>query len=457
MSVTEQSLDQPVKKPAWNKKITVIAAVVLLGAALLISQNYVYAPDVGQPGGPIEGLSTEQLRQFYATRELFKHDFTPEEGLGPLFNDRSCYACHGKPGAVGGEGKDVTQTGVIRIGMRIGAKKLDPLNEVITDLRQEDTDRLIELGGPAVQRKSVTAEFPGKFPADCVVEGGVVPPQAELISLRHAGPLFGLGMIDAIPQAAIAQNVFKEISMNNHMAGRLAGQEDPMTDRLKVGRFGWKAQQPNIALFTGEAMRAEMGITTYIQPFEKFGSPERNFPPCIRRLLPGQPNDIGINLIRLAYHQSLLAPPPRGPITEQVKRGEKVFEKLQCAVCHTPTMYTDMQVRVPNPDSPAPRILYWEIPALENKPVHAYSDFLLHQMGVGLADGIPQNGARGGEWRTTPLWGLRLKKFYLHDGRTRNLEEAITWHGGQAQESSDAYLKLPKNEREDLLSFLKSL
>lgn len=442
-----------------GNRVRKLVVFVLIGvvAYFVLSEFYAYTPDQGKPGGPIEGLTPQQLRLFYATKETFKHDFTTEEGLGPLFNGRSCWECHGKPGPTGGEGKDVTTTGVVRIAMRIGPKADKPKSEVMSNLTQDDVDRLIDFGGPAISRKSVTAEFPDKFPTECIVEGGVIPPQAELISLRHSGPLFGLGLIDAIPESDIAQNVFRESEMNPNMVGRLTPHFDPLTERIHVGKFGWKNQNPNIIIFTNEALRTEMGITTYIQPSEKFGKAEDNYPVCIRKLLPGQPNDQGTNLIKLTYFQSLLAPPPRGQITEQVKRGEKVFDRLQCSVCHTPVMYTAPIIYVVDPNSPAPRLNYLEIRALENKPVKAYSDFLVHQMGVGLADGVPQAGAKGGEWRTTPLWGLRLKKFFLHDGRTRDLAVAILSHGGQAQEAVDKYRQLPTTEREDILAFLHSL
>src|SRR5207249_3489699 len=150
-------------------------------------------------------------------------------------------------------------------------------------------------------------------------------------------------------------------------------------------------------------------------------------------------------------------PPPRGPITPEVTRGQQVFEKLQCAVCHMPEMHTMPQVFVVDPDSPAPKAQFIEVKGLENQPVRLYSDLLLHFMGPELADGIPPDGAGGGEWRTTPLWGLHLKKFFLHDGRTSSLQEAVLAHGGQGSEARDTYKKLPESEQQDLLSFLKSL
>ena len=200
-----------------------------------------------------------------------------------------------------------------------------------------------------------------------------------------------------------------------------------------------------------------MGITTHLTPFERFSNSERQYPPCLSSVVPPEPNDDGTNLIKLTYYQSLLAPPPRGPITQQSQHGEKTFDKLQCSVCHTPIMYTAPLVKVPHPNSPAPRLWWMEVKALENQPVRAYSDFLVHPMGRELADGLSQNGAKSGEWRTTPLWGLHMRRFYMHDGRTKDLGEAITLHGGQAAEVAANYKKLPQQDKEDLLAFLKSL
>lgn len=448
------------KASKFGIKQIVVGVVVVAAGYLFIQQVYVPAPDEGQLGGPVKGLSPTQLRKFYATREVFKKEFTPEEGLGPLFNGKSCFECHGQPtNAVGGEGRDVASTGVVRIGTRLpnrpAAKK--PLKDVISNLTQEDVDILLFKGGPALERKTITSEFVNKYPHDCQIEIGTVPSGTELISMRHAPPVFGFGLIEAIPDQDIVENVFKELRENPGLAGRALSQIDPLTYQPRISRFGWKNQNSTLLTFTQEALNVEMGITTFFQKNEKSATGLSDFPRCIYKYLPPEPNDIGSNMAKLAYFQALLAPPTRGPITEQVKRGEKVFEQLQCAVCHRPEMSTAPTVYVVDPDSPAPQLRYLEVPALESKPVRAYSDFLVHQMGPGLADGLPQGGAKGGEWRTTPLWNLRNKKFLLHDGRTTDITEAILAHGGQATPVVMNYKSLPEPEKEDLLAFLKSL
>lgn len=444
-----------------NRKVLVRAVIFLsLAAALLCllpGAIDCFDPDIGRPGGPIAGLTPVQLKKFHETREIFKHDFTPEEGLGPLFNGRSCFECHGKSTILGGEGRDVTSTGVVRIGQLRAGDGRPPSAKPVTDLGQDDVDLMIFQGGPAIERKSITSEFPEKYPPGCQVELGMVPQQADFISLRHAPPLFGFGLIEAIPDAEIVGNIFKQAAINPKLKGRAATHIDPLTYQPRIGRFGWKNQNPNLMTFTTEALNVEMGITTFTQEVEKSATGIQRFPKCIVRFLPPEPNDPGSVTAKLTYFQALLAPPPRGRVDEAARRGEAVFNRLQCSVCHIPEMSTAPVVWVVDPDSPAPDFNYLEVQALENKPVRAYSDFLLHDMGEKLADGLPQAGARGGQWRTTPLWGLRLKKFLLHDGRTSDISQAILEHGGQASDVVAAYRRLPDADRDDLLSFLRSL
>ena len=225
-------------------KPALIAASIIALLVLLVRQLYVYAPDVGQLGGPIPGLTPDQLRKFYATREIFKHDFTPEEGLGPLFNGRSCFECHGKPLAVGGEGRDVAGTGVVRIGMRnfYSPKSKLPLKSVMHTLNRFDVDSLIDRGGPALERKSITTEFPDKYPA-CQVDFATAPTGA-LLSMRHSPPLFGFGLIEAIPDAEMVKAVFEQANTNPKLRGRLATHFDPLTECPQTSwlpfRFLWR-------------------------------------------------------------------------------------------------------------------------------------------------------------------------------------------------------------------------
>ena len=439
--------------------LALISIAIFLTIVCVLARQVPIAPDEGKLGGPLKGLNAEQLHKFYDARTVFTRAFTPEEGLGPLFNGASCFECHGQPGVAGGEGRDLGSTGVIRIGKRSPASPLYKSNlaDVKERLTFDDVDLMITHGGPALQRKSITSEFPNKYPAECQAEIAVAPADAELISLRHSPPLFGFGLMEAIPDAGIEQNAFEEMSTHPDLAGRVSPHKDPLTRQIRLGRFGWKNQHATLLAFTAEALNVEMGITTYIRPMIKNSRSPSQMPAGLIKYLPAEPNDNGKLLAELAYFQDLLAPPARGPVSPQAQQGEAVFNRLQCAVCHRPEMETAPTVYVVDPDSPFPALRWVEIPALENQPVKAYSDFLVHKMGNKLADGLPQEGSKGGEWRTTPLWGLRFKKFYLHNGSATTLEDAISMHGGQAQPVISNYNQLSPSDKASLVAFLDSL
>lgn len=447
--------NQSLKTKQWSLGLALLALGA--GGTLVLAQHPVPAPEAGKPGGPVVGLTPEQLRLFDQTKELFTHNFTPEEGLGPTFNAVSCYECHGKPGPVGGEGRDISTTSVVHISKRSGASAGKPLKDVICELRENDVDPLRKFGGPALQKKSITTEFKGKFPPEAKIEPGKVTKEAELVGSRHTGPVYGLGLVDAVPDETFVKLAAEQKQKYPQIAGRVAMQFDPFLKKKRPGRVGYKNQYVDVSGFSAEAMRGELGVSASLLPTVPIAKQEKPYPQSIAKSLPSAPNDKGKVLLSLSYFQKMLAAPPRGKITEEAKLGEKTFDKIHCAVCHTPLMKTASKVEVPDPKSPLPKVSYIEVKALENKSINPYSDFLLHQMGNELADGMPQLGAKGGEWRTTPLWWLSTKKFYLHDGRATTLEAAILAHGGQSASVTESYKKLSAKEKSDLVAFLKSL
>lgn len=411
-------------------------------------------------GGPVPGLTAEETRKFHAGERLFKKEFTPEEGLGPMFNGKSCFECHGQPSVSGGEGRDISSTSILNYARRVpgSPKSKLPLKEVIQGLGKPDVDFFLTRGGPSLQRRTVTTEFPNKFPFEQQLDFEQVPVEAELQSNRHSPPIFGDGYIDAIPDGEIMQQAVAESVANPALAGRPIAAVDRYTEAARAARFGWKDQHVNLFNFTTGAMNIELGLTTYGAHTENSKDPLGDNPSFLRAVnKAGQPNDKGKILLALTWYQSLLAAPVRGPITPEVTKGEQIFKKLECAFCHRPSWKTAAEVYLADPDAPPPLTKPVRVHALEDQTIYPYSDFLVHDMGPDLADGLPQEGARGGEWRTTPLWGLRFKKFLLHDGRTRDLHEAIVAHGGQSQLSSDNYKKLSEEDKNALLAFLKSL
>lgn len=446
-------------------KLTIIGCVVLgvggLKAYDVVSNKLVVdAPNKGQFGAPIDGLTLKQLSYFDEGKRLFKHEFTPNEGLGPLFNGKSCFECHGQPSTVvGGEGRDVSSTNITLFARRDPEKPIAklPKEAVMRTMGKPDIDFFPMQGGPTLQRRTVTTEFPNKFPFECQVDFEEVPRTAEFISPRHSPSILGDGLLDNIPDGEILATSIEQSKIAPQMAGRPIPHVDRFTELPRIARLGWKNQHVNVLNFTTGAMNIEMGLTTFLNNTENSPTRMGLFPKCIVEGFGAGPNDQGKTLLMLTYFQQLLAPPPRGEITEDVKKGEQIFNQVGCAVCHKQTYYTAANSVVVDPESPLPKLNYLTIPSMQQREVNLYSDLLVHEMGQDLADGIPQEGSRGGEWRTTPLWGLRTKKFYLHDGRTSDLHKAIMAHGGQSEVVTKRYADLSSDDKQLLKAFLKSL
>jgi CxxC motif-containing protein (DUF1111 family) len=440
--------------------VSVVAVIALLKGYDYVSARMVVEPrDKGKPGSAISGLTMKQLAYFDEGRRLFMHEFTPEEGLGPLFNGKSCFECHGQPGVVGGEGRDTSSTNITMFARRDPEKPIAklPKEAVMRTITKADIDLFPMEGGPTLQRRTITTEFPGKYPFDCQVDFESIPKTAEFVSPRHSPHVLGSGLIENIPDNDILATALDQGQQAPAMAGRPIPHVDRFTELPRIARMGWKNQHVNTLNFSTGALNIEMGVTTFLNNTENSPTRMGQFPKCLVETFGPGPNDTGKNLLLLTYFQQLLAPPPRGPITEQVKKGEVVFNQVGCAFCHKPTYYTADNSVVVDPESPLPKLNHLRIAALQHVPVNCYSDLLVHDMGQELADGMPQEGSKGGEWRTTPLWGLGTKKFLLHDGRTTDIHAAIMAHGGQSEEVRNRYDALSAEDKENLRAFLKSL
>lgn len=434
--------------------------------------------DAGKIGGPVRGLTEQQLKWFDEGKQLFVKDFTPHEGLGPLFNGKSCYECHGKPGVAGTESELFEISNVTKIAKRrprsVWAKK--SFDEAIQGVYRIDVDPLEYEGGLALASRSISDEYPKDF-GQFRLGSAKVPNDAEFVSVRHAPPLLGLGLIGAVPGETLKRMAEEQKISTGAPMGRFLASVNIFEREQKGMRFGWKAPHASVISFTLEALNGEMGITTPFQPVAKSASLPGHFPHRMLDMLPKDPNDPGQTAVKIGFYLNTLAAPPRGQITAQAAQGEKVFGKLGCAVCHVAEYKTADRVWLVDPDtdvvklsarlkkcaaSPGMQLAgddtkYVEVKALENQTIHPYSDLLIHKMGRKLADGVPEGSAGGDYWRTTPLWGLRLKKHYLHDGRTTNLQTAILEHGGQADKAVAAYNSCSQAEKQALLAFLRSL
>ncbi len=434
--------------------IVMITALSVL-AVLAASNFYVYAPDIGQPGGPVSGLSVLQLKKFYQCKEVFKQTFSVNEGLGPLYNADSCYSCHGLPGIPGNQGVNPKTDCLTYVASPIESIAKGVNTETIS---YKDSDFHVYEGGPIVMTKSVTNEFPNQFPRGCNMPAGTTPKDSVFVSSRLAPSLWGMGLIDAIEEENIEDLELKQTDDNLSTAGSTVSHRDRITHQDRVGRFGYKGQYTSLIDAIADQMNTTLGITTKYERAIKTTDVNYNIPTCLRSHLPEEPNDNGALLAKLTYFIALSSPAPVGKIDAATNRGRSTFEKLGCAECHVPALSTAPEYYLLDPDSQFPTKRYLRIQALENREVKAYSDLLLHNMGAALADGIATTGGvSGGQFRTAPLWGLRYRKYYLHDGRTNDLAKAILAHGGQGQSSSTKFAALPEQEKLDLLAFLKSL
>jgi CxxC motif-containing protein (DUF1111 family) len=367
-------------------------------------------PPGPQFGAPLPGLTRAQFAAFGTGKEEFEHVETPDSGLGPIFNNNSCAACHTAGASGGASAIFVTRFGRVVNGV------FDPL---------------ANRGGSLLQQ----------FAIDPAVRE-VVPPEANVIARRITTPLFGLGLIEAIPDDAIRQNAARP--KPDGVRGRVSTLVDVTTGATRVGRFGWKAQQATLLAFAGDAYLNEMGITSRFFPvenapngnrallaiFDAFADPEDEVDPVTNK------SDIDA----AADFMRFLAPPPTVRLTQSASAGQTLFNQTGCAVCHQPAMQT-------GPSS---------IAALDRKPVNLFSDLLLHDMGA-LGDGIAQGTATMREMRTAPLWGLRARPAYLHDGRAPTVDAAIRAHDGEAVRSRDNYNRLNRSQRQQLLEFLNSI
>ncbi|MBX9770971.1 MAG: hypothetical protein K2X29_06350 [Candidatus Obscuribacterales bacterium] len=438
----------------YKSNAVIITILCLLG---LVAANtfFVYAPDIGQPGGPINGLSLLQLKKFYQCREVFKKKFSIKEGLGPLYNADSCYSCHGQPGIAGNQGAGPKDS------LTYIASPVKPLTKEqvsAATIGFKDSDFHVYDGGPIIMTKSVTSEFPKHFAQDCLLRAGSIPKGSVFITSRWAPSLWGMGLIDAIGEENIEDLELKQADDNLSTAGFTVSHRDRITHQDRVGRFGYKNQYTGLVDAVADQMNTTLGITTKYERTVRTTDVDYNVPECLRSYLPEEPNDNGALLAKLNYFIALSSPPPTGTINAATNRGRLTFEKLGCAACHVPTLSTAPEYYILDPDSQFPTKRYLRVQALENREVNAYSDLLLHNMGAELADGIATTGGvSGGQFRTAPLWGLRYRKYYLHDGRTNDLAKAILAHGGQGQFSRAKFASLPQQEKSDLLLFLNSL
>lgn len=362
-------------------------------------------------GEPLAGLDADELARFREGAALFDKVFLPEDGLGPLFNENQCSACHTDP-ASGGTGEQLVTK----------ATRFTPPADCDL-LSEEGGENIRRLATPLLRAHGIERE---QIPASATERGHFTAPF-----------LFGLGLVEAIPDAEILKRADPDDADGDGISGRAGRTVDG-----RVGRFSRKAELATITDFTISALVFEMGLTTPGHPQE----PGLNARPLPDGVDPAPDPEVGAGVIgRLSDFIRYLAPParqwPEGEAARaQVAQGERLFAAVGCAACHTPVLRTGR--------SPAK--------VFDRKPVALYSDLLLHDLGPELAN-VCGLGATPAELRTAPLMGLRHRRVYLHDGRTGNLFEAIRLHAGEASASVAAFDRLSRLDQEAVIRFLGTL
>lgn len=444
-------------------------------------------------------------------------DFPNRDGIGPAFNNNSCLSCHTGDGrgnlssavlsTPDGQWAKLGSNEDLFLRVSIGPQascEPDALNSYcapvavpgfteqlfhrgVLGLREPGSDftgqadvyvrfdtREVSYGDGSKQTLyKPVFEIRNPYDSPGEAPGDNTPPVSRLLaddvmtSPRMALPIFGLGLLEAVPEAQILALSDPDDLDTDGISGRpnyvfdqvKAAQGDP--EPVSLGRFGWKANTPSVAVQSAGAYNADIGVTNYLFPSESMaGTPLHDSYLVTNPADNGQmgmevPEDVVKAVI---FYSNTLAVPARRNINDPaVLRGAKLFQQANCTGCHQPKLTTAAH---PGVFAPSGNV---DIPEVENQTIYPFTDMLLHDMGEGLADHRPDYLANGREWKTRPLWGIGLTPTvnllagYLHDGRARSLEEAVLWHGGEAQSSREFFRTLPKTDRDALIAFLRSL
>ncbi len=422
---------------------TVFSTLVLLAVLESLSSAGEDADVQGNFGSPIPGLNAGQLATFEFGRSVFKKEFTRTEGLGPHFNSTSCRSCHEDPveGGSSQRYRDFFLAGKFAPGG--GLEKIYPDCTEFNEPLQNSECCLPSM---------VIPHFGPKGTRNVPIASGVEHPrldQADVIARRNAPPMFGIGLFRLVADEEILSRADPEDSDGDGISGKINRIED---EDDQIGRFGYKCQTASIEAFNRGALNNQMGITSNSIEFAMGPGGNESyfldefFGTKTAYAQVATPRDVLVDfdgvsdpelsrgeLIALVFFQENLAAPLRGRITSNVRRGEAIFEALNCSGCHAPSLDTPLGL------------------------IYPYTDLLLHDMGAELADGITMKEALGNEFRTQPLWGLCQHPPFLHDGRAATVREAILLHGGEAETARNAYAELNEQDTLMLHRFLESL
>ncbi len=457
-----------------------VAVLALAGAGRSGGQNR-GAVDPGPrdgpagAGGPLNNLTPDESAFFQDGQNRFAEieavQGSANQGLGPRFNSNQCLSCHAQPAAGGSSPAKNPQIAVATLS---GAKNTIPWFITPNGPTREARFKLNPNGTPdggvhdlfvitgRTDAGSCNIAQPNFLPAGNPLtgQGG----NANII-FRIPTPTFGAGLIEAIPDSEILANMQADaadkaaLGISGHPNSIIGGNVNLSANDGTITRFGWKAQNKSLLMFAGEAYNVEMGISNQLFPQERDETPS-----CLYYASPNDTNNfttttsgttnpaVVSDIEAFANFMRMLAPPIPAPQTASTANGLAVFTQIGCASCHHPSFTTGAAMASGSETLPSA--------AMSNQPVNLFSDLLVHHMGTGLADGITQGAAGPDEFRTAPLWGVGQRVYFLHDGRTSNLVQAIEDHaspGSEANQVIQNFNSLSVQDQQDLIDFLRSL
>ncbi|EIM17238.1 di-heme oxidoredictase family protein [Pseudomonas chlororaphis] len=423
---------------------------------------------------PSANLSPTRRLDFSVGNSFFRSPWviapsttTARDGLGPLFNTNGCQNCHIKDGR--GHPPTPDSDNAVSMLVRLSIPNEPAYAKVIEQLgivpepvyggqfQDMAVPGIAPEGKVRVEYEPLTVRFKDgsevelRKPKLQITQLGYGPMHPDTrFSARVAPPMIGLGLLEAIPEAAILANAQAQAKAGNGIAGRPNRVWDDAQQKTVLGRFGWKAGQPNLNQQNVHAFSGDMGLTTSLRPFDDCTDAQTACKQAPNGNGPDGEPEVSDNILRLVlfYSRNLGVPARRDVGSPQVLAGKNLFYQAGCQSCHTPRFTTAADAAEPE---------------LANQVIRPYSDLLLHDMGEGLADNRSEFQAGGRDWRTPPLWGIGLTQTvsghtqFLHDGRARNLLEAVLWHGGEARAAQQQVLSFNAEQRAALLAFLNSL
>lgn len=410
---------------------------------------------------PAENISQEHEPSFYTGNSFFNQAWVEapastqkRDGLGPFFNARSCASCHFKDGrgAPPEEGEKFLSL-LLKVGIEGADEYGKPTPSPIYGA-QIQTFSVLAIDDEAeanVSYMEVSGQYGDGTPYSLLKPTYTITRDDEVVSSLYVSPriapaVIGMGLLESITLERLEELADPNDQDGDGISGRMNWVWSDSTQQLEVGRFGWKAESNNVEQQVATAFIHDMGITNPVFPENTCATEQLD---CQEQPNGGDPEIEQDLFDKVVLYTSLLAVPMRRNMEDpQVVAGKRLFQEIGCDKCHTPTHTTGHETTFAE---------------VSDQKIWPYTDLLLHDMGEGLADGLRGFEALGTEWRTPPLWGIGLVEKvnrhtrFLHDGRARNLAEAILWHGGEAENAKELFQDLDLEDREALLSFVKSL